>query len=85
MEEMARLISMICTKRGALWAYQEEDFVLTTARDPVSTYPWRGYQIKYHHLHHLWPRHMVALARLGSTSKAPSAWKLRGKGECLAA
>jgi hypothetical protein len=31
-----------CSKRGALWAYQDhkDEFVLTTPRDRVSTYQW---------------------------------------------
>lgn len=33
-----------CAKRDT-----EEDFVLTTARDRVSTYQWGRYQIEHHH------------------------------------
>jgi hypothetical protein len=50
-ETVTRCTCTFCTKRGALWAYQdnEDDFVLTTARDRVSTYQWGSYQIKHHH------------------------------------
>jgi hypothetical protein len=39
---VTRCTCSFCSKLGALWAYQdaEEDFVLTTARDRVSTYQW---------------------------------------------
>jgi hypothetical protein len=48
---VTRCTCSFCSKRGALWAYQdaEEDFVLTTARDRVSTYQWGSYQIEHHH------------------------------------
>jgi hypothetical protein len=39
---VTRCTCSFCTKRGALWAYQdhEDNFVLTTARERVSTYQW---------------------------------------------
>ena len=39
-ETVTRCTCSFCTKRGALWAYQnqEDDFVLSTARDRVATY-----------------------------------------------
>lgn len=50
-ETVTRCTCSFCTKRGALWAYQEdeEDFVLTTSRDRVSTYQWGSYLIEHHH------------------------------------
>jgi hypothetical protein len=50
-ETVTRCTCSFCTKRGALWAYQdqEDDFVLTTARDRVSTYQWGSYQVEHHH------------------------------------
>jgi hypothetical protein len=55
---------LVCSKRGALCAYQEaeEDFVLTTARDRVSTYQWGSYQIEHHH---------CAICGSGTWSRSP--------------
>ncbi len=39
-----------CSKRGGLHAYYTPDqFKLTTARDRVSTYQWRSYNVQHHH------------------------------------
>ena len=39
-----------CSKRGALHAYYTPDqFKLTTARDRVTTYQWRSYNVQHHH------------------------------------
>ncbi len=48
---VTRCTCSFCSKRGALWAYQdrEDDFVLTTARDRVSTDQWGSYEIEHHH------------------------------------
>jgi hypothetical protein len=49
--EVSRCTCSFCSKRGALWAYyeNESDFTLTTARDRVSTYQWGSYTIEHHH------------------------------------
>jgi hypothetical protein len=45
-ETITRCTCSFRTKRGALGAYldQEDDFVLATASDRVSTYQWGSYQ-----------------------------------------
>ena len=40
----------------------EEDFVLTTARDRISTYQWGNYQIEHHH---------CAICGCGTWSRSP--------------
>jgi len=61
---VTRCTCSFCSKRGALWAYQdqEEDFVLTTARDRVSTYQWGSYQIEHHR---------CAICGCGTWSRSP--------------
>jgi hypothetical protein len=61
---VTRWTCSFCSKRGALWAYQDqaEDFVLTTARDRVSTYQWGSYQIEHHH---------CAICGCGTWSRSP--------------
>jgi hypothetical protein len=51
-------------QRWALWAHQdrEEDFVLTTFRDRVSTYQWGTYQVDHHH---------CAICGCGNWSRSP--------------
>jgi hypothetical protein len=50
-DTVTRCTCSFCTKCGALWAYQDEedDFVLITARDRVSTYQWGSYRVEHHH------------------------------------
>ena len=50
-DSVTRCTCSFCSKRGALWAYyeNESDFVLTTSRDRVSTYQWRSYSVEHHH------------------------------------
>ena len=61
---VTRCSCSFCSKRGALWAYQEaeDDFTLTTARDRVSTYQWGSYRIEHHH---------CAICGCGTWSRAP--------------
>ena len=69
---VTRCTCSFCSKRGALWAYQETegDFVLTTARDRVSTYQWGNYQVEHHHCAICGLRHMVALTAVGPAGEA---------------
>jgi hypothetical protein len=61
---VTRCTCSFCTKRGALWAYQdnENDFVLTAARDRVSTYQWGSYLVEHHH---------CAICGCGTWSRSP--------------
>jgi hypothetical protein len=63
-ETVTRCTCSFCSKRGALWAYQdkEDDFALITARDRVSTYQWGSYQIEHHH---------CAICGCGTWSRSP--------------
>jgi hypothetical protein len=63
-ETVTRCTCSFCTKRGVLWAYQdnEHDFVLTTARDRVSTYQWASYLVEHHH---------CAICGCGTWSRSP--------------
>jgi hypothetical protein len=61
--EVIRCTCSFCSKRGVLWAYYEPaDFKLTTARDRVSTYQWRSYQVHHHH---------CAICGCGTYSESP--------------
>jgi hypothetical protein len=70
-ETVTRCTCSFCTKRGASWAYQDndDDFVLTTARDRVSTYQWGSYQIEHHH---------CTICGCGTWSRSPS-WDREAK------
>jgi hypothetical protein len=59
-----RCTCSFCSKRSVLWAYQdqEDDFLLTTACDRVSTYQWGSYQIEHHH---------CAICGCGTWSRSP--------------
>jgi hypothetical protein len=49
-ENVTRCTCSFCSKRGALWAYYSPaEFKLLTARDRVSTYQWRTYNVQHHH------------------------------------
>jgi hypothetical protein len=63
-DSVTRCTCSFCSKRGALWAYydEESDFTLTTARDRVSTYQWRSYTIEHHH---------CAICGCGTWSRSP--------------
>ena len=63
-ETVTRCTCSFCTKRGASWAYQdnEDDFVLITARDRVSTYQWGIYLVEHHH---------CAICGCGTSSRSP--------------
>ena len=63
-ETVTRCTCSFCTKRGASWAYQdnEDDFVLITARDRVSTYQWGSYLVEHHH---------CAICGCGTSSRSP--------------
>jgi hypothetical protein len=75
---VTRCTCSFCSKRGALWAYQdnEDNFVLTTARDRVSTYQWGSDQIEHHHSD-LRLRHVTALTPMGSENKASCTRKVQ--------
>jgi hypothetical protein len=70
-ETVTRCTCSFCTKRGASWANQDndDDFVLTTARDRVSTYQWGSYQIEHHH---------CTICGCGTWSRSPS-WDREAK------
>jgi len=61
---VTRCTCSFCTKRGVLWAYldNEDDFVLTTSRDRVTTYQWGKYVIEHHH---------CAICGCGTWSRSP--------------
>ena len=63
-QSVTRCTCSFCSKRGALWAYldDEGDFTLTTSRDRVSTYQWRSYTIEHHH---------CAICGCGTWSRSP--------------
>jgi hypothetical protein len=50
-ETVTRCTCSFCSKRGALWAYYENegDFVLTTPLDRAATYQWRSRMVEHHH------------------------------------
>lgn len=75
-ETVTRCTCSFCTKRGTLGAYQdnEDDFVLTTARDRISTYQWGSYQVEHHHCAICGMRHMVPFTALGPREEAAGAW-----------
>jgi hypothetical protein len=65
-QQVFRCTCSFCAKRGPLWAYYEPaDFQLTTARDRVSTYQWKSYQVQHHH---------CAICGCGTFSESP-AWE----------
>jgi hypothetical protein len=68
---VTRCTCSFCSKRGALWAYQdkETDFTLTTSRDRVSTYQWGRYTAEHHH---------CAICGCGTWSRLP-AWDQKTK------
>ena len=70
-ESVTRCTCSFCSKRGALWAYcdDETDFALTTARDRVSTYQWRSYTVEHHH---------CAICGCGTWSRSPM-WDRQAK------
>lgn len=70
-DTVSRCTCSFCSKRGVLWAYyeNESDFVLTTARDRVSTYQWGSYTIEHHHR---------AICGCGTWSRSP-VWDLATK------
>jgi hypothetical protein len=76
-EAVTRCTCSFCSKRGALWAYlkNEEDFVLTTSRDGVSTYQWGSYLIEPS-LPDLRLWHLVTHTPLAFANEAPHRWQV---------